>query len=199
MILMKKFKELLVIVILFVPIITTNLYGQNFGFSFGVMKNYTSKNLLNSRYSFFPEISLSGKFFLNYTNWEVAISYIDDGLEFDEIPGRGFYWDSKDYEIASRLIISVEDIFTNDYLPKILTGISYHFITSELLRTGPHTADYIPDEHNQRSYLDFGVGYKVVELIGIDIGLRYLALIPLDKSDLLHNQVKHSLVFTFKL
>ncbi|MGD8778027.1 MAG: hypothetical protein PVH88_03595 [Ignavibacteria bacterium] len=191
-------KKLFLTVIFISLYVTQDIFSQNIGITIGVMRNYSSEKLSNSLYSISPGISLSGKFFSKNINWEMSLSYVKDGLDPDEITS-GLFYNSSDYIISPKLIINSKKILMNEYIPDVIAGISYHIVNSEFVYTenfNPLTV--VEDKNNERSYFDLGLEQKIAKVIGIDLILRYLSLIPLDKSSFLHNQVKHSFVLSFK-
>ena len=189
----------IVTTILAVLFLYQNIIAQEFGISLGVMRNYSPKESSNSNYSFYPEISLSNNFFSQNINWQLAFGYLNDGLEPDERGSIGNYYSSKDYILSTRLVVNLSKVLNNQYVPGLITGISFHFVDLEYVDPlGPVPLHFIPDENETRLYFDIGAKYKVAEVWGISIEPRYMALIPLSNSAFLHNKIKHSFVLSFK-
>lgn len=196
---MKKLKISGIITTLTFLLFYQNTLSQELGISLGAMSNYSPEASSNSNYSFYPEISLSNNFFSQYLNWELAFGYLNDGLDPKEIESGMANYNSKDYILSSRLILNPSKIFNYEYVPELIAGFSIHFLNSEFIYSpGPNVLAYIPDENETRIYCDIGAEYKITEIWGIAIAPRYMALIPLSNSDLLHNKVRHSFVLLFK-
>jgi len=195
----KKLKIWGIIATLTMILFYHNILSQELGVSLGIMKNYSPEESSNSAYSFYPEISISNNFFSQYLNWELAFGYLNDGLDPEEIESSRANYNSKDYILSTRLIINSSKVLNNNYLPRLISGFSLHFVYLDYVDPlGPVPLNFVSDENETRLYIDLGAEYKIAKIWGIAIVPRYIAQIPLSNSDLLHNKVKNSFVLSFK-
>lgn len=142
-----------------------NFLSQELGISLGAMRNFSPEASSNSTYSFYPEVSVSNNFFSQYLIWELALGYLNDGLDSDDIESKGVYYNSNDYILSTRFFINSSKVFDNKYLPELIAGFSLHFVNLEYVDPpGPIILHYFSDENETRLYFDMGAEYKITEV-----------------------------------
>ena len=160
---MVKFKINLVSLLLFILLLSTEqLFPQTNIHSIGFDVGSIGSADPYSDLVIFPEIFVSGNFFTSNFNWKVNVGYWDDGIDgpmFADSPTYSY----SSFVVSAELLSLLPITSLNRPSPvRILSGFSYHYIDSKMIRDGISGIDYSKNYTGNLFYLDVGLEIHIL-------------------------------------